>query len=298
MGNASGPLDEAGEMSSNQELGLNQLVPELSSLASSLLRGSTATTNERGVQHSHGASTSRSPGFSISVNFGRNGTTANRTNTHHHHRSLRSAGTQTTEGVLEEAEGGEDQVDDPAEVPSRGSSSESEGERDGGEEANGAANDFPHLRNLLRNPEALMRGLWRSMFEFPNLHGIGVVLTLLVVLLTLTAKFLLHNFGACLAFVLALFHYGDAARFQRCLSGVGEIYFPIVNIVTRNFVILYVLNKEFVLQIATFQEQISSVENPTFFSTLYRVVVAEMFIMDVALLCKILVSAPFADHRA
>lgn len=106
----------------------------------------------------------------------------------------------------------------------------------------------------------------------------------------LTVQFLFHHFGSCVALVLGFIHYQDAARFVRCISGAGDIYFPFANIIIRNFIILHVLDKGFILQAVTFHDQISMLPNPTFFAVVYRVISTELFIMDIALVFKLVVS--------
>jgi len=149
---------------------------------------------------------------------------------------------------------------------------------------------LPRLRVLFQNREVVLDHLWNNIAEFPNLNGFSVALTTAVILLTLTTKFFILHFGSCLSLLLAFLHYQDAARFPRCVSGAGDIYIPIVNILVRNFVSLYVLDK-FVLSMATFHEAtVSASTNMGFFGVLFRVLLTEMFIMYVTLLCKILVS--------
>uniref|UniRef100_A0A915ESQ6 RING-type domain-containing protein n=1 Tax=Ditylenchus dipsaci TaxID=166011 RepID=A0A915ESQ6_9BILA len=180
------------------------------------------------------------------------------------------------------------------------STTESSGDDNGGgtsshsdeEESNEGVNhpNITSLRALLRNREAMVHFLWQNFGQFPNLHGLNVLLTGAILVLMLTIRFFFHNFGSCFALVLGFFHYQDATRFARCISGAGDIYFPLANILIRNFIILHVLDKNFILSAATFHDQISMLPNATFFSTIYRVVSTELFIMDIALICKLIVA--------
>lgn len=109
----------------------------------------------------------------------------------------------------------------------------------------------------------------------------------------LTIQFLFVNAGACLAIFLGSLHYQDMTRFCRCISGTGDVYFTLASILLRNFVILHILGKTFILKIVMLQEQVTYLRNPSFFSILYQVILAELFLMDVVLIFKIIVSRFF-----
>lgn len=95
---------------------------------------------------------------------------------------------------------------------------------------------------------------------------------------------------ACGAFFLSLLHYQDSSRFMRSVSSSTDIHIIFGGILLRNAMILYIFNKKFILSIAIFQDGISYLNNPTFFSTAYRIISAELFVMDVILLIKLIVS--------
>lgn len=84
-------------------------------------------------------------------------------------------------------------------------------------------------------------------------------------------------------------HYQDATRFMHCVSSPSDIHIILCAILLRNGLILYIFNKRFILSIAIFQDEIVHLSNPTFFSTAYRIISAELFIMDVVLLFKLAV---------
>lgn len=126
-------------------------------------------------------------------------------------------------------------------------------------------------------------------FQFPNLHGFNVSLLCLLVTTLLIVRFLFDNFASCCALFLSLMHYQDASRFMRCVSGSGDVYFTLSSVLIRNLMLIYVLGKWFVVSAAVFQDQITGLTNPNFFSVLYRVVTTELFVMDIALLLKIIV---------
>lgn len=122
------------------------------------------------------------------------------------------------------------------------------------------------------------------------MYGYYVGIIGLIVILMLSLQFLFVNAGAFLALILGVYHYQDNARFCRCISGVGDIYFTMANILIRNFIILHIFDKMFILRVATFNEEITNLQYPSFFAVIYQVISAELFIMDILLLCKMAVS--------
>lgn len=128
--------------------------------------------------------------------------------------------------------------------------------------------------------------------EVPS-PAFGVFFIALMVIFLALAQHISEHFTGFVALVLAFLHYQDASRFMRYISGAGNIWLYLLNIVGRNFIIIYLLQKTFVLKAVIFQEQISS-DDPkepiTFFGTLYVVVLAELFVMDVVLALKMIVS--------
>jgi hypothetical protein len=98
--------------------------------------------------------------------------------------------------------------------------------------------------------------------------------------------------------VVAFLHYQDASRFMRYISGAGNIWLYLLNIFGRNFINIYLLQKHIVFKAAIFQEQVSTLSrtdlyHPTFFGTIYVVVLAELFVMDIILALKMIVGVTF-----
>lgn len=120
------------------------------------------------------------------------------------------------------------------------------------------------------------------------MYGFYVLFMGLIVILMLTLQFLFTNAGSCFALFLGLSHYYDVSRFVQCISGTGDIYYPLASIIFRNFVILQILEKTFILKMVTFHA-ITFIQNPSFFTVLYQIISAELFIMDIVLVCKIMV---------
>lgn len=118
-----------------------------------------------------------------------------------------------------------------------------------------------------------------------------------VVITILFSQFLIDNYTACATLFIGLLHYQDASRFMRCVSGASDIYIAFGGILLRNAMILYVFDKQFILSAAIFQDEISHLLNPTFFSTAYRVILAELFVMDITLLCKLVVSFLLLNYK-
>jgi hypothetical protein len=150
--------------------------------------------------------------------------------------------------------------------------------------ANSQENAFLYLRSRL------IQYFVHRFGEFPTIHGLYVVFLGLVVLLLLCARFFVQHISAFVALILALWHYQDAARFMRSVTGACDVYFPLANLICRNFINLHVLNRTFVLPAAIFSEQITRFTSPSFLATMYVVIMTELFVMDVVLLIKMLVS--------
>lgn len=118
-----------------------------------------------------------------------------------------------------------------------------------------------------------------------------------IVIALLFARFFIQHIGAFVALALAMWHYQDAARFMRSVTGACDVWFPMANLLCRNIINLQVLHRTFVLKAAIFTEQVSRFTQPSFLAVLYTVVMTELFCMDVALLCKMIVSGEDARRE-
>lgn len=128
----------------------------------------------------------------------------------------------------------------------------------------------------------------KLIIQFSNVYGFYVLFMGIIVILMLTLQFLFTHADSCFALLLGFSHYYDVSRFCQCISGTGDIYYLLASVIFRNFLILHILEKTFILKMITFHG-INFVQTPSFFTILYQVISAELFLMDAVLVCKILV---------
>uniref|UniRef100_A0A915MAB9 RING-type domain-containing protein n=1 Tax=Meloidogyne javanica TaxID=6303 RepID=A0A915MAB9_MELJA len=84
----------------------------------------------------------------------------------------------------------------------------------------------------------------------------------------------------------------NVVAFKRYISGTGNGWFIGGKIALRQFMVLQVLGQSsFVFPAATFREaSVSFINNPSFWSTLYIVLITEYFVLDCLLAAKLLVA--------
>lgn len=118
---------------------------------------------------------------------------------------------------------------------------------------------------------------------------------LICVLLTLIKEMALHT-GLLISLGVSLLHYQDAAKFSRIVSGDGgfSLFSIYAGIFLRNFVNLFVAGRSEIPQVAVFH-YVPDGEN-SFFVTLTRVILAEIFVMDIVLVIKLLVRSSFINQ--
>uniref|UniRef100_A0A914CDT0 RING-type domain-containing protein n=1 Tax=Acrobeloides nanus TaxID=290746 RepID=A0A914CDT0_9BILA len=160
-----------------------------------------------------------------------------------------------------------------------------------GESPNGSEDEAQRdarriLTQELRRIENLFRG---NGNEVPS-PAFGIFFIAIIVLLLALIQHIFENITGFIALVVAFLHYQDASRFMRYISGSGNIWLYLLNIFGRNFINIYLLQKHIVFKAAIFQEQISMNKYPTFFGTIYVVVLAELFVMDIILALKMIIS--------
>lgn len=108
-------------------------------------------------------------------------------------------------------------------------------------------------------------------------------------ILTLIKEMSFHT-GLLVSLGISLLHYQDTAKFSRIISGdAGFSLFSIYAAVfLRNFVNLFVIGRTEIPQVAVCQF-IHGGED-SFFVTMARVILAEIFVMDIVLVIKLIVS--------
>ncbi|CAK5073690.1 unnamed protein product [Meloidogyne enterolobii] len=148
------------------------------------------------------------------------------------------------------------------------------------------------FRQLLRRRHQILRNFIQQMGEFPSLYVFGVLVCWTLVILSVLLQFFTIEFTACLALLFCFFHYSDVVAFKRYISGTGNGWFIGGKIALRQFMVLQVLGQSsFVFPAATFREtSVSFINNPSFWSTLYIVLVTEYFVLDCLLAAKLLVA--------
>uniref|UniRef100_A0AC34GVY4 RING-type domain-containing protein n=1 Tax=Panagrolaimus sp. ES5 TaxID=591445 RepID=A0AC34GVY4_9BILA len=153
------------------------------------------------------------------------------------------------------------------------------------EHASSATNDpegTPHHEN-----ESLNQMAWRYAF-CPPLYFSVCAMIIICVFLTLIKEMAFHT-GLLISLGVSLLHYQDAAKFARIVSGDGgfSIFSIYAGVFLRNFVNLFVAGRTEIPQIAICYH-IPGGEN-SFFITIARVILAEIFVMDIILVIKLLI---------
>uniref|UniRef100_A0A914YCJ9 RING-type domain-containing protein n=1 Tax=Panagrolaimus superbus TaxID=310955 RepID=A0A914YCJ9_9BILA len=153
------------------------------------------------------------------------------------------------------------------------------------EHASSATNDpegTPHHEN-----ESLNQMAWRYAF-CPPLYFSVCAMIIICVFLTLIKEMAFHT-GLLISLGVSLLHYQDAAKFARIVSGDGgfSVFSIYAGVFLRNFVNLFVAGRTEIPQIAICY-QILGGEN-SFFITIARVILAEIFVMDIVLVIKLLI---------
>jgi hypothetical protein len=139
------------------------------------------------------------------------------------------------------------------------------------------------------NHENLNQMAWRYAFS-PPLYFSVCAMIIICVLLTLIKEMAFHT-GLLISLGVSLLHYQDAAKFARIVSGDGgfSLFSIYAGIILRNFVNLFVAGRTEILQIAICY-YIPGGEN-SFFITIARIILAEIFVMDIALTIKLFMHA-------
>jgi hypothetical protein len=137
--------------------------------------------------------------------------------------------------------------------------------------------------------ESLNQMAWRYAF-CPPLYFSVCAMIIICVFLTLIKEMAFHT-GLLISLGVSLLHYQDAAKFSRIISGDGgfSIFSIYAGVFLRNFVNLFVAGRTEIPQIAVCY-YIPGGEN-SFFVTIARVILAEIFVMDIVLVIKLLIHA-------